>query len=53
MIQENLNPSKVGLVTEYKCIIYLIEQGWNVLIPQGNYTKYDLVIEKNNKFYRI
>ena len=50
---ENLNPSKIGMITEYKCIIYLIEHGWNVLVPQGNYTKYDLVIEKNNKFYRI
>ena len=50
---EELNPSKIGMITEYKCIIYLLEQGWNVLIPQGNYTKYDLVIEKDNKFYKI
>lgn len=31
----------------------MIEQGWNVLVPIGNHQKYDLVIEKNNKFYRI
>ena len=36
-----------------KCQIFLIENGWNVLIPIGNHQKYDLVIEKNNKFYRI
>lgn len=52
-MQEELNPSQIGLITEYKCITYLLEQGWNVLVPQGNYTKYDLVIEKNNHFYRI
>jgi hypothetical protein len=52
-MQEELNSSKIGMITEYKCMIFLLEQGWNVLIPQGNYTKYDLVIEKNKKFYRI
>lgn len=49
----SLNPSQMGLITEYKCQLFLIEQGWNVLIPIGNYLKYDLVIEKNNRFYRI
>ena len=52
-MSEELNPSKIGMITEYKCMIFLIEQGWNVLVPQGNYTKYDLVIEKDRKFYRI
>jgi hypothetical protein len=51
--QNNLNPSQIGLITEYKCITYLLEKGFNVLKPEGNYTKYDLVIEKNNRFYRI
>lgn len=53
IMQEELNPSQIGLITELKCITYLLEQGFNVLTPQGNYTKYDFVIEKNNKFYRI
>ncbi len=48
-----LNPSQIGQITELKCQTYLIEQGFNVLLPIGNYLKYDLVIEKNNKFYRI
>lgn len=52
-MQKDLNPSQIGLITEQKCQIFLIEQGWNVLIPVGNYQKYDIVIEKNNKFYRI
>lgn len=50
---ENLNPSQIGDITELKCWAYLIEHGWNVLTPIGNHQKYDLVIEKNNKFYRI
>lgn len=48
-----LSPSQIGLITEYKCQLFLIEQGFNVLTPIGNYQKYDLVIEKDNKFYRI
>lgn len=52
-VNNDLNTSQIGLITELKCITYLLEHGWNVLLPQGNYTKYDIVIEKNNKFYRI
>mgnify|MGYP005605508491 FL=1 len=49
----SLNPSQIGDITELKCQAFLIEQGWNVLIPIGNHQKYDLVIEKNGKFYKI
>ena len=48
-----LNPSQIGEITELKCKTFLIEQGWNILVPIGNYQKYDVVIEKDNKFYRI
>lgn len=50
---QELNPSQIGLSTELKCQIFLIEQGWNVSIPLGNYQKYDMIIERDNKFYRI
>lgn len=50
---QELNPSQIGITTELKCQIFLIEQGWNVAIPLGNYQKYDMIIEKANKFYRI
>lgn len=36
-----------------KCQIFLIERGWNVLVPVGNYLKYDIAIENGGKFYRI
>ena len=47
------NPSQLGLETELKCQHFLIEQGFDILIPLGNYLKYDLVIVKDNKFYKI
>ena len=50
---ETLNPSQIGLITEQKCQLYLLEHGFTVLTPLGNYQKYDLVIEKDNRFYRI
>jgi hypothetical protein len=50
---EILNPSQIGLITEQKCQLYLLEHGFTVLTPLGNYQKYDLVIEKDNRFYRI
>lgn len=48
-----LNPSQIGDIVELKCQVYLIENGWNVLVPVGNHQKYDLVIERNGYFYRI
>lgn len=54
MLETNeLNPSQIGLITECKCQLFLIEHGFNVLLPVGNYQKYDLVIEKDNKFFKI
>ena len=48
-----MNPSITGLTTELKCQLFLIEQGFNVLIPMGNYQKYDIVVEKEGKFTKI
>ena len=47
------NPSQIGLETELKCQHYLINKGFDILIPLGNYLKYDLVIVKNDNFYKI
>ena len=52
-MEDRLNPSQIGNIIELKCQIFLIEHGWNVLVPVGNYLKYDLVIEKGGRFYRI
>lgn len=47
------NPSQIGLETELKCQYFLLSQGFDILIPLGNYLKYDLVIVKDEKFYRV
>ena len=39
---KDLNPSIIGQITELKCQLFLVEQGFNVLIPMGNHQKYDL-----------
>lgn len=52
-MQTILNPSQIGSITELRCQTFLIEHGWNVLVPVGNYLKYDIAIEKDGRFYRI
>ena len=42
-----------GDIAELAVAKKLIENGWKVLFPYGENHRYDLVIEKNNKFVRI
>lgn len=48
-----LNTSQIGQIVEQKCIVFFLERGYTVSIPVGNYAKYDILLEKENKFYRI
>lgn len=48
-----LNSSQIGYITELKCKTFLLERGFTVLVPQGNYQKYDLAIEHDGAFHRI
>ena len=52
-MEKQLNPSIIGQITEMKCQLFLIEQGFNVLVPMGNHQKYDLVIENEGRFTKI
>lgn len=52
-MEREINPSQIGLITEMQCQLFLVENGYNVLIPIGNHQKYDLVIEKEGKFTKI
>ena len=45
--------SQIGLIVEQKCTTFLLEHGFTVLHPLGNFDKYDICIEKNGIFYRI
>ncbi|MCP4341342.1 MAG: hypothetical protein GY799_21265 [Desulfobulbaceae bacterium] len=42
-----------GDVTEVQCLLFLIKLGYNVSIPYGENCPYDLVVEINNKLYKI
>lgn len=52
-LKTNLTASQKGEIIELKCKAFLMERGWNVSTPCGNFLKYDLVIEKNGRFYTI
>lgn len=52
-LSTNLSASQKGEIVELKCKTFLMERGWNVCTPCGNFLKYDLVIEKNGKFHSI
>lgn len=42
-----------GLITEMKVMLFLVEQGYNVSQPLNADSKYDCILDVNNKLYRI
>lgn len=48
-----LNTKKIGNLTELQCITRLYELGCSVSIPFGDSDKYDLIIDINDKLYKI
>lgn len=47
------NTLQKGMLIELHCIEKLIELGYFCSIPYGNSCKYDLIVDINNKLYRI
>ena len=47
------NSKAIGNLTELQCITGLYELGCDVSIPFGNSQKYDLIIDWNNKLYKV
>ena len=47
------NSKEIGNLTELQCITALYELGCDVSIPFGNSQKYDVIIDYNNKLYRV
>ena len=47
------NTKEIGNLTELQCITGLYELGCDVSIPFGNSQKYDLIIDWNNKLYKV
>ena len=48
-----LNSRQIGEITELKCQMYCIEQGYTVSKRVIDNARYDLILDYNNKLYRI
>ena len=47
------NTKKLGNLTELQCMTYLYGLGYSISIPFGNADKYDLILDVDNKLYKI
>lgn len=47
------NTKRIGNLTELQCATRLYELGCAVSIPFGNSEKYDLIVDWNNKLYKV
>lgn len=47
------NTKKLGNLTELQCMTYLYGLGYSISIPFGNADKYDLILDIDNKLYKI
>jgi len=47
------NTKKIGNLTELQCATRLYELGASISIPFGNSEKYDLLMDYNDKIYKI
>ncbi len=48
-----VDTKRIGNSTELNCIACLYDCGCEILLPYGDSQKYDIVIQYNNKFYKI
>ena len=48
-----MNTKQLGNLTELQCMTYLYELGYSISIPFGNADKYDLILDIDNKLYKI
>lgn len=50
---DHMHKKRKGSVAELAVATRLMRDGWQVLLPYGENTRYDLVAEKNGRFIRI
>ena len=48
-----MNSKYKGNITEMECLLAFMKLGYNVLTPYGDCERYDFVVDKDNKFYKI
>ena len=47
------NTKKLGNLTELQCMTYLYGLGYSISVPFGNADKYDLILDINDKLYKV
>lgn len=47
------NPKHKGNITELECLTYLFKLGYDVSIPYGDNSRYDLILDINYNLYKI
>ena len=48
-----MNTKMIGNLTEINCLKAFIELGYGVSIPFGDCLRYDLIVDINNKLYKV
>jgi hypothetical protein len=48
-----MNSKDIGNITEVKVMSFFIEKGFTVSKPFGDNARYDLIVDINNKLYRV
>ena len=48
-----LTTKQKGNITELECLLSFVKEGYKVSIPYGEDCRYDLVVDINNKLYRV
>lgn len=48
-----LTSKQKGNITEMECLLAFLKKGYKVSIPYGEDCRYDLIVDINNKLYRI
>ena len=48
-----MHKKRKGSIAELAVATRLMKEGWNVLVPYGENTRYDLVAERGDRFLRI
>ena len=48
-----MHTKRKGSIAELAVATQLVQEGWNVLLPYGENTRYDLVAERDGRFIRL
>ena len=48
-----MDSKQIGNLTELQCITRFYELGYSISIPYGDSEKYDFILDKNGKLYRL